>query len=206
VGRLTFEISVSLDGFVAGPNPSPEQPLGEGGEQLHEWVVATAGWRERHGLEGGERNADSDLIEASVERSGATIMGKRMFGGDAPWEGWWGDDPPFGHPVFVLTHQRRGPLVKGDTTFTFVEGIEPALEQAREAAGDKDVAIGGGADVIQQYLRAGLVDEMILHLVPVLLGGGTPLFEGLETLALEPAMVVGSPQVTHLTYRVGSKE
>jgi len=203
---------MSLDGFVAGPNPSSDDPLGEGGTQLHEWGIGTAAWREQHGLEGGERNADSALLEESIARVGATIMGKRMFGGgdgpwgDEPWEGWWGDEPPFDHPVFVLTHHPREPLVKGQTTFTFVEGIEPALEQARAAAGDMDVAIGGGADVIRQYLSAGLVDELTLHLVPVLLGGGVRLFERLEGLELEPAAVVGSPEVTHLTYCVGAKQ
>jgi dihydrofolate reductase len=209
---LTFEISMSLDGFVAGPNPSSDDPLGEGGTQLHEWGIGTAAWREHHGLEGGERNADSALLEESIARVGATIMGKRMFGGgdgpwgDEPWEGWWGDEPPFAHSVFVLTHHPREPLVKGQTTFTFVEGIEPALEQARAAAGDMDVAVGGGTDVIQQYLSAGLVDELTLHVVPVLLGGGVRLFERLEGLELEPAAVVGSPEVTHLTYRLGVKQ
>jgi dihydrofolate reductase len=212
VGELTFEISMSLDGFVAGPDQSDEHPLGVGGERLHEWGYGLAAWRERHGMEGGEHTPDSELLEASIARIGATIMGKRMFGGgdgpwgDEPWEGWWGDEPPFGHPVFVLTHHPREPLVKGETTFIFVEGIEPALEQARAAAGDKDVAIGGGAEVIQQYLRAGLVDELMIHLVPVMLGGGTRLFEGLADITLEPATVTGSPQVTHLNYRVGLKE
>jgi dihydrofolate reductase len=211
LAKLTFEISMSLDGYVAGPNQSRDDPLGEGGMQLHEWIVGLAAWRERHGLEGGERNTDSQLIEDSINRVGATIMGKRMFGGgdgpwgDEPWEGWWGDEPPFGHPVFVLTHHPREPLVKGATTFTFVEGIEPALEQALAAAGGKDVGIGGGASVGQQYMKAGLLDELQIHLVPVLLGGGVPLFEGLEGVALEPASAAASPAVTHLGYRVGLK-
>jgi dihydrofolate reductase len=210
VGKLTFEISMSLDGFVAGPDPSDEHPLGVGGERLHEWGVETAAWREAHGLEGGERNADSEVLERSIARAGAAIIGKRMFGGgdgpwgEDPWEGWWGDEPPFAHPVFVLTHHEREPLVKGQTTFTFVEGIENALEQAREAAGeDREVVIGGGANVAQQYMRAGLLDELQIHLVPVLLGGGISLFEGVEGLALEPAGAVASPAVTHLSYRVG---
>jgi dihydrofolate reductase len=210
LAKLTFEISMSLDGYVAGPEPSEEQPLGVGGERLHEWIFGLAAWREPHGMEGGEHTPDSELLEASIARIGATIMGRRMFGGegpwgDDPWQGWWGDEPPFGHPVFVLTHHAREPLVKGATTFTFVEGIEPALEQAREAAGDKDVAIGGGADVFQQYLRAGLVDELTIHLVPLLLGGGKRLFEDLEGVELEPASVTSSPAVTHLSYRVGLK-
>jgi dihydrofolate reductase len=211
LAKLTFEISMSLDGFVAGPNQSRDDPLGAGGLQLHEWIFGLAAWRERQGLEGGERNMDSQLIEESIARVGATIMGKHMFGGgdgpwgDEPWEGWWGDEPPFGHPVFVLTHHPREPLVKGRTTFTFVEGIESALEQALAAAGDKDVGIGGGANVAQQYMKAGMLDELQIHLVPVLLGGGVPLFEGLEGVLLEPASAVASPAVTHLSYRVGLK-
>jgi dihydrofolate reductase len=213
LGKLTFEISMSLDGFVAGPNPSTENPLGEGGEQLHEWGIGLAVWRERHGLEGGETNTDSQLLQESIERVGATIMGRRMFGGgdgpwgSEPWEGWWGDDPPFGHEVFVVTHHEREPLLKSDTTFNFVEGIEPALEAARAAAGSKDVAIGGGAETIQQYLRAGLVDEFMIHLVPILLGSGARLLDGLDGshLQVESTTVIGSPEVTHLSYRIGSE-
>jgi dihydrofolate reductase len=212
--RLTFEISVSLDGFVAGPNPTPDQPLGEGGERLHEWVTALATWREAHGLSGGETNVDDEVMKETLRNRGATVMGRRMFsGGQGPWEddqnadGWWGDDPPFHHPVFVLTHHPRGPLTKqGGTTFTFVtEGIEAALEQAREAANGKDVAVAGGADVAQQYLKAGLLDELQIHLVPLLLGDGTRLFEDpLERAParLECTSVIESPTgVAHLTYR-----
>jgi len=212
--RLRFEISISLDGYVAGPNPSEENPLGEGGEQLHEWVLKLAAWREPHGREGGEVNASTSLVEEGQARMGATVMGRGMFGGgpgpwgDDPWNGWWGDDPPFHVPVFVLTHHEREPLeMQGGTTFTFVsDGIESALEQAREAAGERDVAIGGGANVAQQYLAAGLVDELQLNVAPVLLGGGTRLFEdgagaGLD---LEPILVLETPDVTHLRYRVGS--
>jgi dihydrofolate reductase len=211
MGKVRFEISASLDGFVAGPDPSREQPLGEGGERLHEWVTGLASWRERHGLEGGAENADSEIVEESVASTGAVIMGRRMFSGeDGPWgdppfEGWWGDDPPFHVPVFVLTHHPREPLAKqGGTTFTFVtDGIEAALEQARSAAGDRDVLIAGGADVVQQYLRAGLVDEFEVHVAPLLLGAGTSLFGVLgRQLGLEVTRVVESPAVTHLTYRV----
>lgn len=211
MARLRFNISMSLDGFIAGPDPGPDQPLGVGGEQLHQWIYGLASWRERHGLEGGTTNADAEVVEESLTNTGAVLMGRRMFGGtegpwgDDPWEGWWGDDPPFRMPVFVLTHHAREPLAKGETTFTFVtEGIEAALEQAQAATADKDVAVAGGANVAQQYLSAGLLDEMQIHLVPVLLGGGVRLFDelGLEQVELEATRVIESPAVTHLRYRV----
>jgi dihydrofolate reductase len=213
MGRLTFEISMSLDGFVAGPNQTLEEPLGEGGEQLHEWIVGLKSWRETHGKSGGEANVDSEIVEESLRVTGAELMGRRMYsGGAGPWEddpnadGWWGDDPPFGHPVFVLTHHAREPLEKqGGTTYTFVtDGIEAALEQARAAAGDKDVKVAGGAEVAQQYLNAGLLHEVQLHLVPVLLGGGVRLFDDLDAsrVKLETTRVIESPAgVTHLLYR-----
>ena len=212
MSRLRFQISISLDGFVAGPNPSEEQPLGEGGEQLHEWVVKLEVWRRSHGREGGETNASSALLEAALDNVGATVMGRNMFGGgpgpwgEEPWKGWWGDDPPFHTPVFVLTHHAREPLeMEGGTTFTFVtDGIESALEQAQEAAAGKDVAIGGGPGIINQYLAAGLLDEVQLSVVPVLLGGGTRLFEDLAAIALEQVEVVEAPGVTHLRYRVAA--
>lgn len=210
--RLRFEISISLDGYVAGPNQSEEHPLGEGGMQLHEWILGLAAWREPHGREGGEVTASTPLVEESWQGVGAGIMGRNMFGGgpgpwgDEPWRGWWGDDPPFDMPIFVLTHHEREPLTLGDTTFTFVtDGIESALEQARAVAGDLDVTIGGGAQVAQQYLAAGLVDQLQLNVVPVVLGDGARLFEGGAGagLALEPILVVDTPEVTHLRYRVG---
>jgi dihydrofolate reductase len=212
VPKLRFQISVSLDGFVAGPNPSEEHPLGEGGEGLHQWVFKLAAWRKPHGREGGEVNASSAVIEETLENVGATIMGRNMFGGgpgpwgDDPWDGWWGDEPPFHHPVFVLTHHERERLDKeGGNSFTFVsDGIESALEQAREAAGGKDVSLGGGASVAQQYLAAGLIDEMLLNVVPVLLGGGTRLFEDLgdaSAIGFEQVRVVDAPGVAHLLYR-----
>ncbi|HEX8156740.1 MAG TPA: dihydrofolate reductase family protein [Solirubrobacteraceae bacterium] len=213
MAKLILNISMSLDGFVAGPDQTLEQPLGQGGEGLHEWAFAALSWRERHGLRGGEKNADSDVVEESVRNIGATVMGRRMFsGGEGPWEsdpnadGWWGDKPPFGHPVFILTHHAREPVTKqGATTFTFVTGgVEAALEQARAAAGDKDVAVGGGADVAQQYLKAGLLDELQIHLVPILLGGGVRLFDrlGADEVELQGTSVIQSPLVTHLSYRV----
>jgi dihydrofolate reductase len=213
MSKLTFDITMSLDGFVAGPNATLEQPLGEGGEQLHEWLVGLASWRETHGLTGGTTNPDSEIVEEGMARNGATLMGRRMFsGGAGPWEddpnagGWWGDDPPFHMPVFVLTHHPREPVEKqGGTSYTFVtDGIEAALEQARAAAGGKDVAIAGGASVAQQYLRAGLLDELQIHVAPLLLGAGVRLFDGPggDPLALKVTRVVESPAVTHLRYEV----
>ena len=173
MSKLRFEISISADGFVAGPNQSEKDPLGEGGEQLHEWVLKLRAWRQAHGREGGEVNPSSELVEEALQNIGATIMGRNMFGGgpgpwgEEPWNGWWGEDPPFHVPVFVLTHHEREPLqMQGGTTFHFVtDGIESALEQAREAAGGKDVRLGGGAEAAQQYLAAGLVDELQLNIV-----------------------------------------
>ena len=214
MAKLTLDISMSLDGFIAGPSQTLEEPLGEGGEQLHEWALATRSWREAHGLSGGETNVDSEVVEESVGNAGATVMGRRMFsGGEGPWEddpnpdAWWGDDPPFHHPVFVLTHHAREPVTKqGGTTFTFViDGIESALEQARAAAGDRNVAVAGGASVAQQYLKAGLLDELQIHIAPVLLGDGVRLFEnhlGSERLGLESTRVIESPSATHVRYRV----
>jgi dihydrofolate reductase len=209
---VTFEITVSLDGFVAGPNASLEHPLGEGGERLHDWAYALASWRESHGLDGGERNQDDELVRESLARQGAVVMGRRMFsGGKGPWRddpnanGWWGDEPPFGVPVFVLTHHAREPLVLGATTFTFVtDGIEAALEHARAAAGERDVAVAGGADVVQQCLRAGLVDEFELHVAPLLLGDGVRLFGslGAQPPSVEMLRALSSPNVAHLRYRV----
>jgi dihydrofolate reductase len=209
--KVISDISVSLDGFVAGPSPRLEEPLGDGGEQLHEWALSLAAWRERHGKSGGETNPDGAVLNEAVEAVGAHIMGRQMFGGgegpwgEQPWEGWWGDEPPFRAPVFVLTHHEREPLVKqGGTTFTFVtDGIESALEQARAAAGGKDVAVAGGASAVQQYLNAGLIDEFQIHVAPVFLGGGVRLFEGIDpAIDFELARVVDSPAVTHLKYRV----
>lgn len=212
MSRLRFQTSVSLDGFIAGSNPSEEHPLGEGGMQLHEWVFKLAAWRKPHGREGGEVNASSAVVEGTLENVGATIMGRNMFGGgpgpwgDDPWDGWWGDEPPFHHRVFVLTHHEREPLEKeGGNSFTFVtDGIESALEQAKAAAGGKDVSLGGGAEAAQQYLAAGLIDELLLNVVPVLLGSGTRLFENLgdvSALGLRQVRVVDAPGVAHLLYR-----
>jgi dihydrofolate reductase len=203
-------ISVSLDGYVAGPEQSEENPLGVGGDDLHSWVVTLKEWREPHGREGGESNASSGVVREQQANLGAEVMGRGMFGppdggpwGDDPWPGWWGDDPPFHMPVFVVTHHERKPLTLSDTTFNFVtDGIESALDQAKEAAGDKDVLIAGGADVINQYLAAGLVDEIELHVVPILLGSGARLLEDVGDLKLEQLRAVEAPGVAHLKYRV----
>jgi dihydrofolate reductase len=210
MSKLRAYISVSLDGFVAGPNQSEENPLGEGGEQLHDWAVELKAWREPHGREGGEVNSSTAVMEERLDNIGAEIMGRGKFGppgggpwGDDPWQGWWGDDPPFHMPVFVLTHHDREPLTLSDTTFTFAtDGIESALEQSREAADGKDVLVGGGAQVINEYLAAGLVDELELSVVPLLLGGGARLLEGVGDLKLEQLRAVEAPGVAHLKYRV----
>lgn len=211
MGKVRTGISVSLDGYVAGPNQTLEDPLGGGGERLHDWVVALKAWREASGMDGGEENASTPVVLEEYANVGAEIMGRGKFGppsrgpwGDDAWQGWWGDDPPFHKAVFVLTSHPREPLTLTDTTFTFVtDGIHAALAQAREAAGDGDVFIGGGAKTINQYLAAGQVDELELHLVPILLGGGARLFEGVgPQLSLELLRVVEAPGVTHLKYRV----
>ena len=206
---LTCQISISLDGFVAGPDQSLENPLGEGGEGLHEWAFATDSWRRQHDKAGGERSVDSEVAEEVMRGVGAFIMGRKMFGGgDGPWNeswrGWWGEDPPYHAPVFVLTHHPREPLeMQGGTTFTFVtDGIEAALEQARAAAGDGNVTVAGGASTVQQYLAAGLLDELYLHIVPIVLGAGERLLEDVGDPTLEPVEVVASPAVTHVRYRV----
>lgn len=209
--RLRMKISMSLDGFVAGPNQSVENPLGAGGMRLHEWAFALEAWRAEHGLEGGEVNESTSVIDESVANMGATIMGRNMFGGhpgpwdpEKPWNGWWGDEPPYHHPVFVLTHHARKPLVlEGGNSFTFVtNGIEAALEQARRAAGGKDVSLAGGASACQQYLAANLVDEMEINLVPILLGRGERLFDGVgdDLHGLELVRTIPAPRVTHLKF------
>jgi dihydrofolate reductase len=211
MGIVRSHISISLDGYAAGPNQGTEQPLGERGEELHEWVVELDTWRKEHGKEGGVINASSEVVAETIANVGAEIMGRGKFGGgpgpwreDPSWEGWWGDDPPFHVPVFVLTHHEREPLeMQGGTTFHFVtDGPEAALERAREAAGDRDVTIGGGAKTIDQYLRLGLLDEFEIHVTPLILGSGSRLLEDVGDLKLELARAVDAPGVTHLRYRV----
>jgi dihydrofolate reductase len=211
MSKLRFTISMSLDGFVAGPDQSVENPLGIGGTRLHEWVFELTAFRKLHGLEGGIVNESTPVVEESMAGIGATVMGRNMFGGhpgpwDAkkPWNGWWGANPPFHHPVFVITHQPRETLrLDGGTTFTFVtEGIETALDMAKRAAKGKDVALGGGAHVAQQYFLAGLLDQMEINLVPTLLGDGARLFDDLgdDLNGLQLVRTVAAPAVTHLKF------
>jgi dihydrofolate reductase len=211
MGRVICHQSISLDGFSAGRNQTLEEPLGEGGEHLHDWMFETAAWARMQGLPPVPETPDSAIVDqiASNPNLGAYVMGRHMFGGgegpwDESWHGWWGDNPPYHHPVFVLTRHPRPPLpMEGGTTFHFVtDGAESALRQAREAAGDKDVQIAGGANTIQQYLRAGMLDELNLHIAPVLLGGGERLLEGIGTPKLTQVEVVAGPNVTHVRYRV----
>jgi dihydrofolate reductase len=212
MSKLRYGVSMSLDGFVAGDNQSVANPLGVGGHRLHEWMRALAVWRKAAGLTGGVSNASTAILEDSEAGVGAVIMGRNMFGGGpgpwgaGPWRGWWGDDPPFHLPVFVLTNYEREPLdMLGGTSFTFVaEGIHAALELARKAAAGKDVSLAGGGTIARQYLAAGLIDEVNISLVPVLLGSGVRLFDGPELAAirLEQIRVVEAPGVTHLKYRV----
>ena len=209
--RLRLKITMSLDGYVAGPDQSVKDPLGVGGMRLHEWAFALAAWRSSLGIPGGEVNESTPVFEEANANIGATIMGRNMFGGhpgpwDAatPWRGWWGEDPPYHHPVFVLTHHPREVLrLEGGNSFTFVtEGIHAALEQARRAAAGRDVTLAGGANAAQQYLRAGLVDEMEINLAPVLLGGGERLFEGTgaDLHGMKLVRTVAAPKVVHLKF------
>jgi len=200
-------LAMSLDGCVAGPAQDLENPLGVGGEQLHNWLIPLKAFRESHGEEGGEVNASTRFAEDILAGAGATVMGRNMFGGgpgpwNESWRGWWGEDPPYHHPVYVLTHHPREPLeLEGGTTFHFVtDGIESALEQARAAAGDRGVSLGGGASAAQQYLAAGLLDELVVSVVPLLLGGGARLFENVGDAKLEQVESVAAPGVTHIRY------
>jgi len=213
MSKLRFKISISLDGFVAGPDQSRDNPIGVGGMRLHEWVFPLAAWRSMHGMDGGEVNVSSAVVDESLVNIGATVMGRNMFGGHPgpwaatePWNGWWGNHPPFRHPVFVLTHHPRAPLtLEGGTVFHFVtDGIQSALEQAKRAAKGADVSLGGGASAARQYLAAGLIDEMELSQVPVLLGRGERLFDGLTELkGLTLVRTVAAPNVTHLKFARG---
>jgi dihydrofolate reductase len=210
MSKLRCHISVSADGFVAGPNQSQENPLGEGGESLHDWVVGLAAWREAHEKQGGDVNASTQVFEESRANLGAAVMGRNMFGPigggawDDEWKGWWGENPPFHYDVFVVTHHEREPVeMDGGTTYHFVtDGIERALERAKESANGKDVMLLGGGEVINQYLAAGLLDVLELHVTPVLLGGGSRLFDNVGDVKLEQVRALEASGVTHVKYRV----
>ncbi len=201
-------LSLSLDGYAAGPHQDLDHPLGLGGAQLHEWIFATRSGSRMIGKEGGSEGLDDDFFSERETGVGATIMGRNMFGpvrgpwGESEWTGWWGEEPPFHHPVFVLTHHSRPSIeMRGGTTFHFVaDGIEAALNAAVEAAGGRDVLVGGGAATIRQYLRASLIDEMHLAIVPVLIGSGERLFDDLGpgTKNYRCVQQVCSPAVTHV--------
>lgn len=212
MSKVRANTSISLDGYVAGPNQSEDNPLGEGGEQLHEWMFALKAWRETHGEEGGEVNPSTEAAEQMHANVGAFVMGRNMFGPlrgpweDDSWTGWWGDDPPYHTPVFVLTHHEREPVqMEGGTTFHFVtEGIESAYEQAKAVAGGQNISIAGGASCAQQALKAGLVDEVDLQVSPVILGAGERLLDGFEPgePELELVRVLEAPGTIHIRYRV----
>ena len=192
---VTCDLAVSVDGYVAGPRQSVDDPIGVGGMRLHEWHLDPQG-------------EDRRIVEEWQRGVGAYVMGRNMFGPgrgewDLDWTGWWGEEPPYGVPVFVLTHHPRESVQVGATTFHFVtEGVESAVAQAREAAGDLTVAIAGGASTVNQCLAAGLIDQLHLHVVPITLGEGERIFDAVPPLDLEPAQVVASPGVTHVKYRV----
>jgi dihydrofolate reductase len=203
MAKVTSDMSMSLDGFIAGPSDDAEHPLGIGGERLHQWVYDLKSWRQLHGIPGGKTNRDAEILDESFEAAGAFIMGRRMYDLGEPH---WGDNPPFHKPVLIVTHNARNRITKeGGTTYTFVtDGIESALQQANAAAGGKDVSISGGANIIQQFLRAGLLDELQIHIAPILLGQGRRLFDhlGAEHIELKSTRVIRSPAVTHVRYRV----
>lgn len=208
MGKVKCQISISADGYLAGPNQSEEHGLGDGGEALHEWAFKLRYFQEIHGREGGEGGVSDDVVREASAGEGAVVMGRNMFGPvrgpwtEPLWNGWWGDEPPFRVPVFVLTHYEREPLTLGETTFHFVtEGIERAVELAKEAAGDGFVAVGGGGETIQETIRAGLLDELLVNQVPVILGAGTRLLDGIRpSVTLEQTRVVEAPGVAHLFY------
>jgi dihydrofolate reductase len=189
---IVHSFTISLDGYGAGPNQSQATPLGEGGEELHEWLVETRMFKQMGKREGGSTGIDNDVAEQGMANIGAFILGRNMFGPirgpwpDDAWRGWWGKNPPYHTPTFVLTHHARAPQeMEGGTTFHFVtDGIRAALDRARSAAGDKDIRLLGGAATIRQYLKAGLVDQMHVAVSPRLLGAGEPLFAGLDLLGL----------------------
>jgi len=212
MSKVGVHLMISLDGYLAGPNQSRDKPFGDGVEGFHDWLFRLKTFHEMLGTPGGDTGPSDTVMREAMSGVGAWILGRNMFGGGpgpwrAPaWNGWWGDNPPYHVPVFVVTHYEREPLVmEGGTVFHFVtQGPEEALRRARDAAGDKDVRIGGGANVVNQYLAMGAIDELELHHVPWIIGGGERLFAGLApgTPRLEIARVVQAPDVTHVRYRV----
>jgi dihydrofolate reductase len=211
MSKIRFQVSISLDGFLAGPNQSLEQPLGVGGEQVHHWMFDLDVWHKMQGGSGGITNESSAVADGMFAGVGAIVMGRNMFGGgpgpwprDEPWRGWWGEDPPYHVPVFVMTHHERAPEpMEGGTIFHFVTGgIDAAISAAREAAGGLDVLIGGGASAIQQALARGYVDEFLVSIAPVLLGSGERLLDKIPQLGLEQIESIAAPDVTHIRYRV----
>lgn len=201
MSKVTADISISLDGFAAGADDSVENPMGDEGERLHEWIFPSQSWRESHGLEGGEGGVDDEVLAEMITGAGAQILGRRMFDhGEGPW----GEEPPFHDDVYILTHRPRESEEKaGGTTYHFVsEGIESALERARASAGEKNVAVGSPS-AIRQYLEAGLLDQLQIHIVPIFLGAGVRLFDGVgpDTAGLECERAIATPGVTHLRYR-----
>ena len=209
MAAFRMQITMSVDGLVAGPNQSLEDPLGVGGERLHDWLVPLATFKQMHGQEGGETGENDAVAREMIANVGATVMGRNMFGPvrgewrtDAPWEGWWGKKPPFGHPVYVITHHPRPPLELADTTFHFVtSGLESALMQAMRAAGGRDVMIAGGASIVRQALMVKMIDVMDLHVVPILLGDGERIFDGSADLrGFRHVRTIAGPGVTHYSF------
>jgi len=202
MGEVIAQLSVSLDGYLAGPESGREHPLGIDGERLHHWVFGLRSWRQMQGMKGGAGGPEDDMVAEWIARPGAVVMGHRMYiTGEIPW----GDNPPFHMPVHVVTHHPRESLVKeGGTVFHFVtEGPEHALALAREAAGDRDVSLAGGADLVQQFIRAGWLDDLLLHVVPVLLCGGRRLFDNVGDKLTEwrKTQVLDTPEATHIRLR-----
>jgi dihydrofolate reductase len=211
MGKTRFNVSLSLDGYMAGPDQSEENPLGIGGMRLHEWLFDLEAWRSSHGETGGVVDASTPVVKELESGYGAVVMGRNMFGpirgewGVDPWRGWWGDNPPYHTPVFVVTHHGRETLeMEGGTSFNFVtDGVASALEQATAAAGGRDVLVAGGASVIRQSLEAGVIEEFWLSIVPLFLGSGEGPFDGLSVLpGLELIDVVSAPKATHIKYAI----
>jgi dihydrofolate reductase len=207
---VRVHMSISLDGYTAGPNQSADKPFGENTEHLNDWMFALKSARDLFGMHGGETGPSDEVFKERASNIGAVIMGRNMFGGgtggwgDGSWKGWWGPNPPYHCDVYVLTnHAREHLTMEGGTTFYFVtDGIEAAMQRARASAGDKDVVIGGGANVIRQYLNAGLLDELELHVAPIVIGGGEKLFEGVSGVTFEQIRCVPGTNVTHIKYSV----